>query len=124
MDNFLRRPRLPGFHENDRTLDCYHEVLVKNGLETVTIVPIFYFMGNPIDLSRVKGKLKQGIVRYSWGMTRRLVSLSNRLWLLGWILKYMLGSFLYTLDGIILRYVKNGPSTKLLLAQTIRESKK
>lgn len=124
MDSFLSQPRLPGFHENDRTLDCYQEVLVKNGLEAVTIMPIFYFMGNPIDLSRVKSKLRQSIVRCSWGITRRLVSLSNRLWLLGRILNYLLGGFLYTLDGIIMKYAQNSPGTKLLLAQPIRMEKK
>jgi SAM-dependent methyltransferase len=124
MDNFLSQPRPPGFHENDRTFDRYQEVLAKNVLEAVEIISIFYFMGNPIDLSRVKSRLGRYIVRYSWNMTRRLISLGNKLRLPGRIMNCLLGGFLYTLDGIITRYAQNGPSTKLLIAQPIREKKK
>ncbi|MFC1865760.1 class I SAM-dependent methyltransferase [Chloroflexota bacterium] len=117
MDNFLSWHRSPGFHENDRTFDSYQEVLEKNGLEMKYMIPIFYFMGTPIDLAAVKNRLRRTTLRYSWFLTSRLISLGNKMRLPGRIMNYLLGGFLYILDGIVLKYAKDCPCTKLLLAQ-------
>ncbi len=124
MDNFLSRRRSPGFHENDRTIDSYQQVLAKNGLEMVVITPIFYFMNTPIGITAVRSRFGRTTLRYCWSITRRLISLGNRMWLPGRVMNYLLGGFLYGLDGIILKYAKDGPSTKLLFAQLKEKGQK
>ena len=96
-DCFLKESRPLGFHENYRTIHRYQEVLESNGLRIVRIIPIFFIMGNH--------------------KVRRILSLGNRLGLPGRLMNYLLGGSLYLVDGIILRYVKDSPGTKLLLTQ-------
>ena len=96
-DCFLKESRSPGFHENYRTIHRYEEVLESNGLKIVKIMPIFFIMGNP--------------------KVRLILSLGNRLGLPGRLMNYLLGGCLYLVDGIVLKYVKDSPGTKLLLAQ-------
>jgi len=117
-DGFLKEYRSPRFHENYRTIDRYKTVLENNGLKCVTIVPVFYFMDNPIDKGVLKNDFIKILLPRIWFIITTIISLSNKkLGMLGDIIGYLIGAILFTIDGIILRYVKEGPSTKLMLVE-------
>jgi SAM-dependent methyltransferase len=113
-DSFLKESRPPSFHEYDRTMERYKEALSKVGIKPVVIVPVFYFMNNPIDMASIENKFMRGMLPFTWFAITRMCSLGNKLRLLGRSVNYLLGLILYLADGAILRYAKNGPGCKLL----------
>ncbi|MBN2186934.1 MAG: class I SAM-dependent methyltransferase [Dehalococcoidia bacterium] len=115
-DSFLKEPRPSGFHEYDRTMDGYKEALIKTELEPVITMPIFYYMNNPIDKNRLNSRLLRSVVSMVWRLIAML-PLLRRLGAFGEAIGYLVGLILYMVDGITLRYAKDGPSSKLLLAQ-------
>lgn len=119
-DTFLKKATGPGFHEYDRTIERYSEALSKVGIEPVVVVPIFYFMNNPIDTSALSSHWLRTMQLAVWRIVSMLPFLIKRLGPLGEVVGYMFGSILYLVDGVILRYAKDGPSTKLMLAQVNR----
>lgn len=114
-DSFLKESRTPVFHEYDRTMDRYKEALGKAGIKPVVIVPVFYFMNNPIDMCSIKNKFMKKMLPLTWSAITRICDLSNRLGSFGRSVNYPLGLILYHADGAILRYAKDGPGSKLLL---------
>jgi ubiquinone/menaquinone biosynthesis C-methylase UbiE len=117
FDSFLKEPRSPAFHENDRTMDRYKQALDKAGLRPVAIIPVFYFMSNPIDRSRLNSRLARVLVSRIWAIVSRLPLLGKGLGPLGEAIGYMIGLILYTVDGIVLKHTEVGPHTKLMLVQ-------
>lgn len=119
-DNFLREFKPPAFHENYRTLSRYQAVLRANDLQVVDIQPIFYFGNSPVDVSAIKTKPLQLLLKASWNIISKLLYYANSKKLRkvgGAIIGFVLGWLLYHIDEILLRYIKNGVSTKLLLAR-------
>ena len=119
-DNFLGEHKPPAFHENDRTLSRYKKALQANGLQIIEIQPIFYFSSTPIDVGSVKSKPLQQLLKVSWKIVCRVLYYANHRKLKktgGASISFVLGWLLYHIDGVILRCVKIGPSTKLSLAQ-------
>lgn len=120
-DSFLRGDSNIGFHECDRTLKKYQEVLKNNGIKIVNVEPIFYFMSNPIDITVIKNKFLRCLLPYIWISISRTLKLSNskamRPLSINYLVGHIFGFALYLLDGLILKFAKDGPSLKLLLAQ-------
>ncbi len=114
MDSFLKENRPPGFHEYHRTMDRYKEALSKVGMEPVIIVPIFYVMNNPIDMASIRNKFMKKVLPITWFAITRICYLGNSLGFFGRSVNYLLGFILYLADGAILKYAKDGPSSKLL----------
>ncbi|MFC1828185.1 class I SAM-dependent methyltransferase [Thermodesulfobacteriota bacterium] len=123
-DLFLNEYKPPAFHENDRTLIKYKWVLEANDLQIVDIHPIFYLSSTPVDANAIKSKSLQLILRVLWSIVYKVLYYSNHNKLKnagGERIGFVLGWLLYHVDGIILRFVKTGPSTKLLLAQAQKD---
>lgn len=119
-DNFLKEYNSAAFHENDRTLDKYKQVLHAYNLCVVDIEPIFYFSNSPVDVGAIRSRSLQLLLIASWGVFRRMLYYANHRkirWLGGRIVGLVIGTLLYHFDGICLKFAKTGPSTKLLLAQ-------
>jgi SAM-dependent methyltransferase len=117
-DIFLKEYCSPHFHENDRTLNRYKEVLEKEGFKCVTIIPIFYLMNNPLDICALKNGFAKIVLPRLWTINKTIISLSiNRTGLFGNIIGYLCGIILFILDGFILMQTKDGPSTKLMLVE-------
>ncbi|PKQ28395.1 MAG: hypothetical protein CVT63_03080 [Candidatus Anoxymicrobium japonicum] len=80
IDNFIDGAEpLRGHHETQRTLARYREVHKTRGMEIVDLVPISFFMNNPIDAGRLKSRVARWIVRKGFrlntlaaGATRRM----------------------------------------------------
>lgn len=119
-DNFLKEYRPKAFHKNDRTMSRYKKVLVDNGFYITDIQPIFYFSNAPVDLAAIKSKAFQLLLKASWSLVRKVLSYTSHKKLNkigGKSVGFILGWLLYHIDGLCLRYVKKGVSTKLLLAR-------
>ena len=116
-DSFLKEPRPVGFHENDTTMDRYKEALDKVGLRPLITIPVFYFMSNPIDKDALSSRSLRILVSLAWIIANDSLRLRKRLGSLAEPIGYLIGLILYTVDGVILKYAKIGPSTKIMLVQ-------
>jgi len=108
-----------GFHQKNRANEEYRRVLEKNGMKVIDITPTFYFMSNSIDKYSIKNRLLQKIISITWFFISRTVSIFDHAGFAGRLINFIIGAFLYFLDGIILKYMKNGPSNKLMLAEKL-----
>ena len=79
-------------------------------------MPIFYCMNNPIEKNRINSRFLQTVVSMVWRLIMML-PLLRRLGAFGEATGYLAGLILYVVDGVTLRYAKDGPGSKLLLAQ-------
>ncbi|MFC1938016.1 class I SAM-dependent methyltransferase [Chloroflexota bacterium] len=116
-DSFLRNYCPAAFHENDRTLGSYQEVMKNNGISMLELIPIFYFTNRPADSAAIRNKFIRVLLPHAWVALMWILRFNNRLGLLGRRMNSLLGHCLYLVDGIVLKYTKDGPSSKLLLAQ-------
>ncbi|MFC2020398.1 class I SAM-dependent methyltransferase [Chloroflexota bacterium] len=121
MDSFLINPLPAGFHQNYRTLTRYQEVLKKEGIEMVELVPIFYFLTTPSDMAAVKNKFLQRMLPFTRSFITRGLTLSKRLPFFrqgtDFLIGHALGFLFYFFDRIILKNSQDGPSEKLLFAK-------
>lgn len=117
MDSFLRRNIPTRFHENDRTLDYYKQVLNSRLLDIVEIKPIFYFMNAPIDIERLNNEFSKFLTKRMWWLNLKINSFCKRIGRCGKPISYLWAFSLYCLDSIILKCISLEPSTKLLFAK-------
>ena len=106
-------------HVKIRSLNRYLEALKINEIKVIEIRPTFYFMSNPIDRYPIKNIFMRKIIFYNWLFISKAIWLFNKLGCLGKMINFIIGASLYYLDGIILKYRKEGPSDKLMLAEKL-----
>lgn len=115
MDSFLKKSSVRRFHVNIRPMEKYLKVFEKNKMKKVDLKPLFYLMMEPADKNLTGNKLIFPIHFIFWACLLSIVSLFNKLGVLGKRLNYLIGFTLYNVDKLILKYAKSGPSNKLML---------
>lgn len=100
--------------ECHRSYDRYRSVAESAGLEVVHLAPIFYTMLNSVDSRDASGPL-----RVLWWLTPRLLKASRR-FRLNTVLGHLIGVSLYTLDGVVQRLFRTGPTLKLMVLRPVR----
>jgi len=117
MDHFLKEYKTSGWHENDRTLKYYKNILSSNGIEIESVRPIFYLMNTPVDIERINGNFLKYFIRMAWRINTKMTRCFKRLGVLGRCVAYCWALTVYCIDRVILKCTSVGPSTKLLLAK-------
>ena len=93
--------------------------MAKNGIKVVRLLPVCYLMNTPLEVNIVKCRFRQLMLPLVWRDIRRTLYFGVTLGAFGKALNFLIGLALYNIDGIILKWARNGPSTKLLLAQVM-----
>lgn len=113
-DNFVKDFQPGGYHQKSRTYERYLEVLKRNSIKPVALLPIFFLMNSPVDVSRINNKYLKILIVFIWKeITLRLLMGRH----FNFIKGRFLGVILYLLDEVILRFTKIGIGTKLLIAR-------
>jgi hypothetical protein len=97
--------------ECHRSYDHYRSVAEEAGFQIVYLAPVFYTMLNPVDPREANFAM-----RALWWFAVRALKASNRL-RLNAVVGQLLGVTLYSLDGLLLRFVRRGPGMKLMVLQ-------
>jgi len=118
-DFFLTNPTKPAFHEYHRTLGRYEETLSRNDFRLIRLEPIFYLAHPLLDYSAVNTFVLRFLIRVLWKMVFALFHLGRSFHSLDKISQETVGFLLYSLDGQILRFKKDSPNMKLLLAKKV-----
>jgi SAM-dependent methyltransferase len=90
-----------------RSLDTWRRVLGKNGLELVEIMPVTCLLANPADTKR---RLSYRALSFWWRVLEAVVRDSEQA-------GRFVGSGVYHIDRVLLRFVHTGPSTKVLIVR-------
>jgi ubiquinone/menaquinone biosynthesis C-methylase UbiE len=111
-DSFGTRSYGPFYHEYHRTYDHYMNELNQVGLKPVHFEPIFFTMTTPLCASDIRfGQLLSKFIRITLKMVTIIAS--NQKFAR---VNHLVGFFLYFLDGILYRVLKEGPGLKILFA--------
>ena len=102
-ENFIRFSRISQNHQVSRTLDQIINYLQSAQLIPVKRIPIFAVMNTPVDT-------KYKWVISLWRMFFAPLRIMNRL-------GNIYGAALYPLELFILRYLKEGPSTEMMICK-------
>jgi SAM-dependent methyltransferase len=95
--------------EYHRSYDHYRAMAESKGLQIVYLAPVFYAMHNAVDVREANL-----LTRSVWWVTFRALRASRRLHLNSFI-GNLLGMTLYTLDDLLLRLFRSGPTMKLMV---------
>lgn len=108
--NFLRtyQPYIPGSHQFSRTYDRYEDALYSNGIEILDLMPIYYLLNAPVDISNPK---LLRLVQVMWGLLH---------WVRNENYLNILGAILYVADAVILRFAKNSITSELLVCRVAK----
>jgi SAM-dependent methyltransferase len=119
-DGFLKKSPVRERHVCWQTLDRYIKVLSAHNIEVVGIFPLAVFMDTPCDMEFTKYVWAARLVRKIWN---RVTKRALQSWRLGPI-RGVIGPGLFCLDQILLKFLKDGPSMKLLVARSklVRET--
>ncbi len=102
-DNFLRHPEERVAHQVSRTLAESTQCVEAAGFEVVDRVPMFVVMNYPADT-------RSRLARWAW---TGLVAPAGLAEPLGWIL----GAALYRMERVLVRRVRESPSTELMICR-------
>ncbi len=102
-DNFLRHPVERVAHQASRTLSESLRLVEAAGFEVLGRVPMFVLMNYPADTT-------SRLARWAWTAMVAPATLGEPL---GW----MLGAALFPLERALLRRVREGPSTELMICR-------
>ena len=102
-ENFIHGETIRGQHFVSRSLDDIEAILKKTGFKVKVRVPMFVLMAYPVDS-------KSTILKIIW---RMVILAVRKLPLLG----FALGSLLYPFELILTSYLKEGPSTELMICE-------
>jgi SAM-dependent methyltransferase len=100
-DNFIHSPRIEATHHISRTLDDFTKVLKKNGFEIILRKPSFYFLNAPVDTT-------SNLLKGAWNIQNKIIYRGN-------FYGNLLGAFLYPLELVMLSFIKEGPSTEVMI---------
>ena len=75
------------------------------------------FMNSPIDKNNLKNDFVKMALPKIWSIISSIISKITKLGIIGKIINHLMGAILFTMDRVVLRYVKAGPSTKLMLIE-------
>jgi SAM-dependent methyltransferase len=104
-ENFLHGQEQRGEHQVSRSLDRITALLTASGLEPVSRVPMFVLMNTPIDEpSRVH--------RRAWELIAAGAQRGRR----G---SAVLGALLYPVELALVRWLKEGPSTEVMICRRV-----
>lgn len=87
-------------HQKSRTLDYYEKVLMRSGLIITDKLPVHFLLNAPLDVANRKFAL------FMWKIIGGL-QLATRL----------MGLILYAMDTVLLKIVKESPSTEMLVCR-------
>ncbi len=105
-DNFIHiENNRKSTHHINRTLKDYKNILEDNGFRIIRRVPMFCIMNEPVDT-------KSKILKIYWKMILRIVPRNNTLGCL-------IGMLLLPFELFILQFLKEGPSTELMICRKI-----
>lgn len=105
-DNFIKGPETRSVHHVSRTFENYKSVLEKNGFKIIRQRPMFYFMNMPVD-----GKLP--LLRWFWKVQSKFIY-RGKFW------SKLLIAFVYPLEMLMIRIVKDGPSTEIMVCKKVK----
>ncbi|MBU1076401.1 MAG: class I SAM-dependent methyltransferase [Spirochaetes bacterium] len=102
-ENFLHHGPLHGGYQVNRTLSVIKRLVIKAGFQIKSRVPLFILMNYPVDL-------KSNIIKKGW---QKLTWPVRKFHFLG----ALAGAILYPLDLLLTRWIKEGPSTELMVCK-------
>ena len=102
-DNFIHAETKRGTHHVNRSVYEFEFVLSEVGFKVMSRIPSFYLMNEPVDTD-------SDFLKRFWNFQLRIVSRGD--WL-----GNILGLILYPLELLILNFVKEGPSTELMICR-------
>lgn len=111
-DSFCTQPWGPYFHEYHRTHDHFATELEKVGLSIIDVEPIFFTMTTTLCNADGLGKT---LSKFVSTIHRQIQRLARRKYLDGLI--HLIGFILYSIDGLLARLNRNGPSLKIMVAR-------
>ena len=102
-ENFLRGTTR--HHENywrSRSQNIIEEIVMRSGFEVISLDPLFVVMGSPVDTQ----------AKWPAQVWDRVMKLAHTFHMGG-----LLGGLLYPLERVLLRQVRRGPSTKVMICR-------
>jgi 2-polyprenyl-3-methyl-5-hydroxy-6-metoxy-1,4-benzoquinol methylase len=96
-------------HYKARTKKELEKVISKAGFEIQYITPISIFLNYPLDW---KNPIWRKIISIKWKIIIGILTLTEPT---GWLA----GAIMYYIDGLLLKFVKTGRATKLLIAKKL-----
>ena len=102
-ENFLHVDSIRSPYQTSRSLHEIEEILRETGFKILKRIPFFVLMNNPVDTN-------SQLLRNHWKLTTRCIRKGANL-------GYIIGAFLYPIESILIRLIKEGPSTELMICK-------
>lgn len=102
-DNFIHSQTNRTVHHVNRSLKDYTEILEKEGFEILMRKPSFYFLNAPVEENT------------KW--LRKIWTLQSNIVYRGDFYANLLGAILYPIELLILHFIKEGPSTEIMICR-------
>jgi SAM-dependent methyltransferase len=102
-ENLLQHPAARASHQVSRSEPAIAEIIEESGLARVDVRPMFVLMNTPLDSS-------SRALRSWWRLLTRVVSAHDTV-------GFTLGAALYPIELTLVRSLRRGPSTKLLVCR-------
>ena len=104
-ENFVHGEEIRYPHHVSRPLGTIQDQVTNAGFEVICRVPMFYFMNTPVDTTN----------RIHHGIWRRISKWASKSTFLG----FLLGICLYPFELILITFLKEGPTTELMICKKI-----
>ena len=112
-DGFTKNASSPEWHVYWRTFERYRTALLAQNIEVISVFPMAVLMDIVCDMEFTKHAWVAWFINSMWHKVTKPAVKSK------WLgpLKRGIGPSLFCIDRILLRLIKDGPSTKLLVAR-------
>lgn len=107
-EGLLRGRRITMKHVVFRSMEEVERIINKTGFEMVKHIPMFVYMGEPIDSDNIITSTLTKIIL-------KVVSYSE-------LAGMLIGGLLFPLETLLIRVVRNGPSTKIVVCRKSNEN--
>src|SRR4030042_4177271 len=103
FENFIHKGEIRKRHYVFRNIKDIERMISDTGFEIICRQPIFIFMNAPVDSNHQ-------IFKKLWSFFSKLISRSN-------IMGYMSGALLYPVESLLVRVIKESPSTEVMICK-------
>lgn len=111
-DIFPKTPIVQNEGFRPRTIDEYAKECEKNRLTLINLLPLYYFMNTPCDPTAFKSKKIYGYLNKQWKYVYKFLTVDEKS-------GFVLGPLFYLLDKSMSKFLKEGPSAKLLVCRNM-----